>query len=202
MKRTIFSLLVIFAALSASAQMSPATILQNAISTLDADNGISATVKVSSGQESDTGTLYMSGSQFSMIFDDIKVWYNGRTMWSYSKENREVNITEPTLEELQVTSPYAIVQSAFKSYNASMLKAAAGIYALRLTPKVDNDIREIVLTLNRHDYRIRGIKIVTSDGSVYKTDISNYKAKNKFAKSQFVFDKKAVPAKTIINDLR
>ena len=98
MKRTIFSLLVIFAALSASAQMSPATILQNAISTLDADNGISATVKVSSGQESDTGTLYMSGSQFSMIFDDIKVWYNGRTMWSYSKENREVNITEPTLE--------------------------------------------------------------------------------------------------------
>ena len=49
-----------------------------------------------------SGTIVLSANRFYLESSELKVWFDGKTQWAYMKENNEVNITEPTTEELEI----------------------------------------------------------------------------------------------------
>ena len=83
----------------ASAQ-SPSSVVDKVLAALKSRNAVSASYVVTSSQGSSRGTLVMSGKKFRVLASDIKCWYNGTTMWSYSPATDEVNITTPTAADL------------------------------------------------------------------------------------------------------
>ena len=88
-------------AMGASAQ-SPASVVDKVLAALKGGKAVSASYAVASPQGSSRGTLVMSGKKFRVLASDVKCWYNGTTMWSYSPATDEVNITTPTAADLQI----------------------------------------------------------------------------------------------------
>ena len=86
-------------------------ILGKAAAAYENSNGISASFTMftrSAGQnagESFEGTIQMKGDKFTLVTPEALTWFNGTTQWTYVERNDEVNVTNPTGEELQFTNP-------------------------------------------------------------------------------------------------
>ena len=70
------------------------------------------------------GTMLLSGRKFQMQTSDVLVWFDGTTQWAMQPGSGEVNVTEPTDEELATMNPSALVGIYKKGYNASLRKSS------------------------------------------------------------------------------
>ena len=202
MKKTAILLLTIFcAAISASAQ-SPSSVVDKVLGALKGGKTVSASYTVSSSQGSSKGTLVMSGKKFRVLASDIKCWYNGTTMWSYSPATDEVNITTPTAADLQMTNPYSAAQNFKSGYIISKGGTGNGTYTIRFTPKKKSNVKHMLVTVSTSTWLINKAEIVQTDGSKSTITISNYNKNASASASTFEFDKTQVPADTEVVDLR
>ena len=96
-------------------------VLQQVIDTYNSSKGISADYTMTYDRNTDHGTIAMEGDKFRILSTDLMCWYDGTTQWAYSSMTEEVNITEPTQEELQMSNPYAALVAFESSSNVSML---------------------------------------------------------------------------------
>lgn len=88
-------------------------------------SGIKATFKatsyegnVASGDA--TGTMLMQGHKFQVTSTEMSAWFDGKTQWAMIAGGDEVNVTEPTPEELTATNPALLLQLYKKGYNMSV----------------------------------------------------------------------------------
>ena len=100
-------------------------ILRKAAAAYENSNGISASFTMftrSAGQnagESFEGTIQMKGDKFTLVTPEALTWFNGTTQWTYVERNDEVNVTNPTGEELQFTNPALLLNSYKKGFTAA-----------------------------------------------------------------------------------
>ena len=86
------------------------------------------------------GNITISGDKFKLTSPEMTVWYDGKTQWTYNSDIREVNITEPTPEELADVNPFVIISSFRRNYNARIVKSAPNQYKLDLSPRGDSQM--------------------------------------------------------------
>ncbi len=159
----------------------------------------SFSIKSTSG-ETLNGSITMSGNMFVISTPQLKTWFDGQTQWSYSTEIQEVNITEPTIDELQQINPFAIIANFRNSYNCKLLESSQGTYKIQLIPKTSQQtIKKAILTINSTTFYPTEISL-TSDNTITIT-VTNVKASNTMPKSAFQFNEKNYPGVEII-DLR
>ncbi|MDR0895145.1 MAG: hypothetical protein LBN06_07610 [Prevotellaceae bacterium] len=215
----LFSFLLATIALSAggilplSAQTPKAReVIDRAAETFRKAGGIQAqfTVATYTGellQESTTGTIRMKAEKFVLQSGGVQTWFDGHTQWSYLPDNNEVNISEPTEEELQSINPYSLLYIYKRGYNikpgsdTQYNGQPAYVVQLDATGK-KNDLRQIVLYVDPHDYRPLCIRMVQrgNDDRVV-IQLTGYKTGESYPDSLFAFDEKAYPNVEII-DLR
>lgn len=177
-------------------------ILTNASEKFQKDGSISAQFTLSGVGNSTDGTIIISGDKFHLSTPLLSIWYDGRTQWTYSAETNEVNITEPTIEELQQVNPFAIINSFRKQFNATLLKSANSMYRIQLTPlkSVDTSINKAIVTLNASTLYPTEIAL-TIDNNIITIKTKNIKAIKTIPHKAFVFDQKKYANAEII-DLR
>ena len=189
------------AMLSAAAQ-SPSSVVDKVLASLKGGKAVSASYAMSSSQGSSKGTLVISGKKFRVMANDIKCWYNGKTMWSYSPATGEVNITTPTATDLQMTNPYSAAQNFKSSYIISKGGSGNGTYTIRFTPKKKSNIKHMLVTVSTSTWLITNAEVVETNGAKTTVTISNYNRNASAPASTFEFDKSQVPAGTEVVDLR
>ena len=187
-------------AATASAQ-SPSSVVDKVLGAMKASSAISASYVMSSPQGNSRGTLVMSGKKFRLMADDVKCWYNGTTMWSYSTATGEVNITTPTAADLQMTNPYSVAQNFKSAYIVSKGGKGNGTYTLRFTPKKKTNVKHLLVTVSTYSWLISKTEIVQTNGTKVTITISNYNKNASVNASTFEFDKSQVPAGTEVVDL-
>lgn len=195
----ILSLIVMTA--TANAQ-SPSSVVDKVLGAMKSNNAISASYVMSSPQGNSSGTLVMSGKKFRLLANDVKCWYNGTTMWSYSTATDEVNITTPTAADLQMTNPYSVAQNFKSTYIVSKGGKGNGTYTLRFTPKKKSNVKHLLVTVSTSTWLISKAEIVQTNGAKATITISNYNKNASVNASTFEFDKSQVPAGTEVVDLR
>lgn len=201
MKRIVF-LLLSMVVLIVGAQ-TPQQMLDRAINVLKKSGAVSATYTVKGSQGSSNGNIVMNGAKYRLLSSDVKCWFNGTTMWTYSTMTGEVNITTPTAADLQMSNPYAAADDFKKNYN--MWKAAGqvpGSYAIMLAPKKKSQISKVYLYIDNKTNFLRSFHVKMADGNTYTVTLSNYKTGVSVSASTFSFDKSMVPAGTDVVDLR
>lgn len=186
---------------SADAQ-SPSSVVDKVLGALKGSKALSASYTVASPEGSSKGTLVMSGKKFRVLASDVKCWYNGSTMWSYSPATDEVNITSPTADELQMTNPYSAAQNFKSGYIISKGGKGNGTYTIRFTPKKKSNVKHMLVTVSTSTWLISKAVIVQTNGSKSTITISNYNRNASATAGTFEFDKKQVPAGTEVVDLR
>jgi outer membrane lipoprotein-sorting protein len=151
---------------------------------------------------STSGSICISGSKFFLSTPDMKVWYNGKTQWSYAPSAQEVNITEPTTEELLQTNPLSILSSLNKSCTFRRLKASTGEDKIELTPKKKTaDFASATITINSKTSMPKSFTIKNSKGKSTTVTISSIKAGKTKPASTFQFNKANYPGVEVV-DLR
>ena len=194
--------LVVFFSASDIYAINANEVLTNASEKYQKDGSISAQFTLSGVGNSTDGTITISGDKFHLSTPFLSIWYNGRTQWTYSAETNEVNITEPTVEELQQVNPFAIINSFRMQFNATLLKSANSMYRIQLTPlkSVNTSISKAIVTLNASTLYPNEIAL-TIDNNIITIKTKNIKAIKNVPHKTFVFDEKKYPNAEIV-DLR
>ncbi len=205
MKRIFNILLFMAAVVSMQAAGNADAIINQVVKTYRAANGISVNYIITTDQGQTSGNIAMRGEKFRMLSADLKCWYNGTLQWSYTPVTEEVNITQPTAEELQMVNPYSIISSFRQSFSTQLLKSAtASNHEVQMLPKNGKatDIKSVRLTINRTTSLPVKIIFELKDRSSVIVTLSNYKTQQNFPDNTFVFNKAMVPAGTPVVDLR
>ncbi len=202
MRKNVILILAMFAvALTATAQ-SPSSVVDKILGAIKGSKAVSASYTMTSPQGNSNGTLVISGKKFRVLASDVKCWYNGKTLWSYSPTTDEVNITTPTAADLQMTNPYSAAQNFKSSYIISKGGTGNGIYTVRFTPKKKSNVKHMLLTVSTSTWLITKVEVVETNGAKTIVNISNYNKNANASASTFEFDKSQVPAGTEVVDLR
>ncbi len=103
-------------------------VLDAAAGRLTGEGGVVAQFKATAftgtvPQEEVTGTLRMNGARFHMQTAQMQAWFDGTTEWTLLTDTREVNIAEPTEEELAAINPTTLIGIYKKGYAASISSA-------------------------------------------------------------------------------
>ena len=165
MKKYIFSVLIALLSLPVIAQQQQSqakSILDKTAEAFRKAGGVKAdfTVKVITDgliEGVEHGTIQLKGEKFVLKTTDIVTWFDGRTQWSYVAKNDEVNVSNPTQEELQQINPYTFLymyQKGF-SYKLGTMKTFRGkaIWEVVLTAKDKaQDLERITLYVTKERY--------------------------------------------------
>lgn len=215
MEKYIFSVLIALLSLPVIAQQQQSqakAILDKTAEAFRKAGGVQAsfTVKaVTNGrvEGSENGTIQLKGEKFMLKTSEMTSWFDGKTQWSYMVRNDEVNVSNPTPEELQQINPYTFLYMYQKGFSCKLgaVKTFQG-----------KSVWEVILTANNKKQALeRIILYVTKDthqpiyiqlrqrGQVSQTEITvtSYRTRQDYADSVFTFDRKQYPNAEVI-DLR
>ena len=201
MKRTYLLVLILFLSVSLSAQKDKQAreILDKTTNALQQAGGIRATFGGTSN-----GTLLLKGNQFYLNSGGIQSWFDGKTQWSYLESSEEVNVSNPTPEELQTINPYALLSIYKNGYNYKYAgtKSRNGKqgFEVILTPENKQDITSITLFVSQ-TYQPLYIKVEQNNKSANEIIVTSYQTNQPLDNATFKFDKKKFPNAEVI-DLR
>ncbi|MDE5838585.1 MAG: outer-membrane lipoprotein carrier protein LolA [Paramuribaculum sp.] len=194
--------LILVASVCAGAAENEAKILRDAADKLNSAKSIVATCRISSKGAASNAALTMSGNKFTVKSPDMEIWFDGKNQWTYSPRTGEVNITEPSAEELSQINPISVINHFANGYNASLLPASKGVKNIRLTAKsVKSDISVIDIKLNASTLTPDMIKLQLKSGESVTITVSSLKFGNALPASTFTYSRKFHPDAEII-DLR
>ena len=198
MKRLSMMLVAALLAVGGYAQ-SAKSVLDKAAATITAPQGVKANFKMNATSGSTSGTIAIKGKKFYATTPQATVWFDGKTQWTYMKNNDEVNVSNPTESQLQAINPYNFIHLYKQGYNYTVNTAGKDYVVHLLASSSERKIKELFITVDKKSYQPKQVKML--QGKKWTTfDISGIK-KEKLADSQFRFNSKDFPKAEII-DLR
>ena len=204
MKMTVFKVMVTvlftlhFSLFTATAQTAK-SVLDKAAQTITVKEGVKANFKMTGSQGHTSGTIYIKGKKFHATTPVATIWFDGKTQWTYMKNNDEVNISTPTEAQLQAINPYNFI-NLYKNGYASTLNKSGKDFIVHLTAESKaKKIQELFVTVDKKSYHPTQVKLLQGNKWII-FDITNLK-KETIADSQFQFNSKDFPNAEVI-DLR
>ncbi|MDR2622254.1 MAG: hypothetical protein LBC48_06690, partial [Dysgonamonadaceae bacterium] len=143
------------------------------------------------------GTIQMKGNKFKIDTPDQSIYFDGKTQWVYQKSYDEVNVSEPTGEEIQALNPKLIFSVYKKNCNYKYVGNKTDI-KMRKVQEVSifpqkGEITQINVQINETDYFPVMFHLFYKNKIENIIYINKYQTKQNFSDSQFVFDRKQYP---------
>ena len=203
MKKIFFALILAVASLGIVNAQNVHLVMKSVLNNFNATRTMSADFTLKSSQINEKGTIVMSGTKFRILSKDYKCWYDGQKQWLYTTITDEVNILEPTKEELESNNPYFAVMRYNTNFSPSLHSQTATDYIIKLKSRNQYvDVTSIMLTIDKTSYLIKKAVATMIDDSTQTIELTNYKLNENINPSVFVFDSKLVPQGTQVIDLR
>ncbi|MBR5542239.1 MAG: outer-membrane lipoprotein carrier protein LolA [Bacteroides sp.] len=152
----------------------------------------------------ENGFLLIKEEKFYLNNGNIQSWYDGKTQWSYVAATEEVNISQPTPEELRDINPYFILKNYKNSYNyiykGNPTRNGGKVHEIVLTPKNSGTSQVIRLFISKAN-EPQALKVEQNGQTISEINITSYQTKQKLEDGIFRFNKSLYPHAEII-DLR
>ncbi len=152
-----------------------------------------------------SGAMNISGRKFALRSADMLVWFDGRQLYAMQPGAQEVNLTEPTAQELQALNPYTILQMYKHGFKAKMKtgKMLNGKQGYRITLTATNantKIREMFVEVDKQ-YNLTRVSLKQGGDQWTRIVVNSINGGQKFAEADFTFPSKDFPKAEVI-DLR
>lgn len=201
LSRTIFLSVALVAASAAAFAQSAEQILTKCADKMRAAPSITVKFALSSpGNAPSDCELIVSRDKYRLSSDELEIWYDGNTQWSYSPADREVSITEPTDEELLESNPFAIINSYRTQFTYRKLEGGKNEVELTSKNKMSS-IRKAVITVDPKTNLPAKLIVTMSNGRTFSSTVTSAVEGKTLPSSTFIYNKEKYPAKTTI-DLR
>lgn len=104
--------------------------------------------------QADKGYIYIDDCRYALMMDNMKVWCDGTTQWSYMKDIDEIYITEADSEEAQNLSPLYIMEHYRKDCDASLTdNGDKSLVTLKIDDE-ENDIERVELYVSKKETQL------------------------------------------------
>jgi outer membrane lipoprotein-sorting protein len=213
MKKTAASFLLLFVFCAISFAQDARAILDKASDALSRSGGVSAEFSIQnknsrnkSANFTQSGKAYLKGNKFKIESGQGITWFDGKTQWTYVKQNDEVNVSNPDGEELASVSPVSILnlyKSGFSLANKGMAsERGRTVYKVEMKPQKKNSgVNRYWVNIDKHTSHISSIIIEAKNGGSTTISILKYQSGISLPDKMFVFDKKEYPHAEVV-DLR
>lgn len=215
MRKYIFSVLIALLSLPVIAQqqqLQAKAVLDRTAEAFRKAGGVKAdfVIKSVTGglvEGSENGTIQLKGEKFVLKANEVITWFDGKTQWSYVVKNDEVNVSNPTQEELQQINPYTFLYMYRKdfSYKLGSKETFRGksVWEVILTAKdKKQSLERMILYVEKNTYEPLYISLQQrGQQTCSEITVTGYRTRQDYADSLFTFDKKLYPNVEII-DLR
>lgn len=204
----LFTVWMLFLTIPMVAQQPDARdILDRAADAFRREGGVKITFSVRAPEGNTNGSIRLKGDKFLLETEGVTTWFDGRTQWSYLASSDEVNVSEPTPEELQSINPYSWLSLYKQDYKLKVAKTgnASDDTAYKVVmnaTKRSQDMQCIILYIEKGSFRPLKLNMVqrgSKDAAV--VFINSYQTGKNYDDSLFVFDRKAYPTAELV-DLR
>ncbi len=202
MKRNIFTLAVLFIASVALAQSSAEArkMLDKAYAAYENAKGIeiaftaTATEANGTAYQPQKGVAKVKGNKFTLDMPGMNTWFDGKTQWVLMEDLNEVNVSNPTGEEIASISPLALLNMYKTGYTlkAPVSKTVNGknVHFINMAPVGNkSDFKDISVALDKASNNIVQVNLTMKNGMKTKIDINKYNANANYADSEFIFNK-------------
>lgn len=177
-------------------------LLDKAADKIGKQKSLAVKYTISADGQNQQGTLTLAGDRFMLTLPGMASWYDGRSQWTFSKMTGEVNLTEPTPEELQQVNPFAIINSFKKTFKATLLKSQPGEKLIALTANSAHpDISKVMLTIDDATLFPKQIVLTMSNRKNVTIKIDSVTPGGDIDASFFRYDSKKFPGIKVV-DLR
>ena len=173
-------------------------VLDKTAASVSNKTGASASFTIKGNNMNVGGTIAIKGKKFHTSTPQATIWFDGKTQWTYVKDNDEVNVSSPSDAELAAINPYNFIYMYKKGYTYTMTKKG-GNFEIHLKATNKKGISEMYILVNQKSYIPSQIRMKQQKGWT-TIDIKNFKKTN-IADGTFRFNSKDFPAAEII-DLR
>lgn len=150
-----------------------------------------------------TGTLYLKGKKFRINMSDQEIYCDGKTMWTYFKDQNEVQITkyDPNAQEINPSEIFTIYQKGFDyKYVGESVKNGKKIQKIELTPTNKNKpYFKVKLNIDKASYKITNMTVMNKNGVHSTYGITSFKSNLSMNDSFFKFDPKSKPGVIVID---
>ena len=215
MRKYIFSVLIALLSLPVIAQQQQSqakAVLDKTAEAFRKAGGVKAdfTIKaVTSGlvEGAENGSIQLKGEKFVLTTSDMITWFDGKTQWSYVVRNDEVNVSNPTPEELQQINPYTFLYMYQKGFSYRMgakknFRGKAVWEVVLIAKDKKQDLERVTLYVTKDKYEPLYICLEQrGQQTSNEITVTNYQTGLKYADNVFIFDKKQYPHAEVI-DLR
>ena len=163
------------------------------------------TVQTSDGDRQ-TGCIRLQGDRFRLEAGGIITWFDGHTQWTYLPSSEEVNVSEPSPEELQTLNPYAWLSLYNKGYKLKLGKvdnpAFSGCHKVVLTAEDrQQELQCIILYVSKENGRPARISMAQRGGGTALIVIDSFEGGQTYTEGDFRFEPKEYPMAEVV-DLR
>lgn len=159
-------------------------------------------MQASSGKSE--GIIELEGEKFVLHAGGMTTWFDGRTQWTCLPSGEEVNVSEPTAEELQSLNPYAWLSLYRNGYRAQFYRHAfsadtARYYCVLLTAAHDStELQSLIIYVQKNTYRPARI-VLQQGGEEVEITIVAYQDGLSWADNHFSFDVSKHPGIEVID---
>lgn len=211
LKILISAVFCIVAAMSVSAQIGGETkrVLDACASAIRKSGNIKATFEIEQfsnhqSQGSTRGIVCVNGNKYYIDGGNTKIWYDGKTQWSYSSTTNEVNVSTPTKAEAAKMNPYSFIYLYERGYQATMSDATVrgkNCKEVQLTSNTHGNLRYVYLSIDKATNMPICIRVSSNGKDWARISIYEIKKNQKFNANTFRFPSSDFPNAEII-DLR
>lgn len=156
-------------------------------------------------KENMTGDITVSGQKFRLKVSGQEIINNGQTMWTYMKDENEVNISdyEPEEGEISPAQIYTLYKKGYKySYVQEAKEAGEAVDIIELAPEDrNNPVFKVRLSVSKADKSLKSWKMFKKNGSRTTITIRKFQPNPPVDATTFNFDKAKYKGVKVI-DLR
>lgn len=150
------------------------------------------------------GKMLLQGMKYQLETPEMTTWYDGTTQWTLVPDSKEVNVTNPVPEDIQVIHPYSFLTYYKKGYNIQVKDSKLreqDAYEVHLTAQNEKmAAEEIYVDVRKSDYTLFCIR-VRQGKDWNRVSLETIQGGLKFSDTDFTFPKEKYPDYEII-DLR
>lgn len=157
--------------------------------------------------EKQTGKVQIKGDKFKLEILGTTIVCDGKTMWSYNKDAKEVTIKDfdsKNEDQLNPSKLFTLYEKGYKyKYDKDEKVGAVNCSAIDLYPADKPEKKKfhtIKLYVDKVKKQVSQIKMLMKDGTKQVYELKSIKPNTEIADASFVFDTKGFKANQIIDE--
>lgn len=136
--------------------------------------------------QSDKGIIYIDNGRYALLMQDMKVWCDGETQWSYMREIDEVYITDAAADEAQNLSPLYVMEHYRDGFTRSATSYNGYTTVMLNAIDEESDVECVQLMISEKNHRLVSMIISMPGQGAVEVDLDGYVAKCGVADDAFV----------------